>query len=179
MPKVVKPHVYTRGSWGAASDRGCGVYHGKELKDIYNRITVHHDAQDAHPKMNLSESKDRMREHQSLHQNNNDWCDIGYHYCIDTSGKIFAGRSLFSPGAHVERANSGNLGICLFGNFENHSPTVEQVDSLVQLCAWFCQELEIDPTRILGHRDYLSTACPGARMYPVLQNVRKRVEDLL
>jgi hypothetical protein len=41
--------------------------------------------------------------------------DIGYHLVLNPSGQVETGRPLNVQGAHVEEANSGNIGICLVG----------------------------------------------------------------
>lgn len=150
-----------------------------ELQAIYSKLTVHHDAQMAAPSMTKDQAMERMRQHQIHHMQGNGWADIGYHYVISPKGLILAGRSIFSPGSHVYQNNTGNLGICLMGNFEQQTPPKVQIDALVQLAAWWCENLDIRPANIKGHQDFLATACPGETLYSELGDVRQRVADLL
>lgn len=41
--------------------------------------------------------------------------DIGYHAVIEADGGFYRGRADDHPGAHVQGANEGNLGVCLVG----------------------------------------------------------------
>ena len=36
------------------------------------------------------------------------WDDIGYHFMIEGSGKIYEGRALYFKGAHVENATDAS-----------------------------------------------------------------------
>lgn len=175
MARVSKPYIITRDEWGARNPGQCSGYRSN-LKDVYNKITVHHTAGAYNAKWTEGEAAAEVRNVQQHHFGQG-WCDIGYHYLIGPDGSIFSGRSLFSIGAHTYGHNEGNLGICLLGNFEHSTPTPQALKSLADLCAWFCQELDIHPSRIKGHRDYDATACPGKNLYYKLENIRKEVES--
>jgi len=61
---------------------------------------------------------------------------IGYHFLIQVDGTIIEGRKLEEIGAHVEGANTGNVGICLIGNDKFHEDQFEVLYMLIgQLCA--------------------------------------------
>lgn len=181
MGRARKPKILTRSEWGAIPAQGVSTYGSSlpALQKVYDRITVHHDAEVAAKSMTQDQAIERMQRHQDMHINTNGWADIGYHYVISPRGLILAGRSLFSPGSHVAKANTGNLGICLMGNFESQTPPVAQIQSLVELAAWWCYQLKIDPSNISGHRDFLPTACPGATLYSELDEIRRQVTKLV
>ena len=40
------------------------------------------------------------------------WSDIGYHFYIDISGKIWKGRDIDKTGAHCKNHNRNSIGIC-------------------------------------------------------------------
>lgn len=178
--KAAKPHIITRAQWGAevVDVPTYDARTDEDLAKIYDRISVHHEARLASESMTELEGKARMREIQGHHFANG-WSDIGYHYVIDPRGRIYSGRSLFSPGAHVERGNTGNAGVCLMGNFEKQWPTAEQQASLAALLAHLCSALEISPNNILGHRDQNSTACPGRKLYDLMTGLRNNVRAKL
>ena len=44
----------------------------------------------------------------------NGWSDIGYHFCIEVSGELKKGRSLYKSGAHT-RGHNKEIGLCLCG----------------------------------------------------------------
>ncbi|WP_239003549.1 peptidoglycan recognition protein family protein [Nocardia panacis] len=146
------------------------------------------------------------------------WGDIGYHLVIDPNGVIYAGRStgtadkpvddspIFEPGStlkpgarivtagHVYRANTGNIGICVIGDFTNHLPSKAALHSLDIVLARLCSGLKLDPSSqvnyvnpdngvtatmpaISGHRDWSAiagpTECPGNRLHEALPLLRK------
>lgn len=177
---MTKPMIITREQWGAgsASPSTYGTTTLPGLAQIYNKISVHHDASLAPPTMTEAQGKQRMRDHQEQHQAQG-WSDIGYHYVIDPHGRIYGGRTIFAPGAHVEHANTGNLGICLMGNFEQQTLPAPQQVALIDLAAWWCDSLDIDPQAIQGHRDFLATACPGRSLYSRLPAIREAVRAKL
>lgn len=145
------------------------------------RITLHHTV---FPTLSANASQatefQRMRDIRNSHVNGNGWSDIGYHYVIMPSGRIYEGRYDRKRGAH-DGINDG-FGIAFDGSY--HLPgsriTDAQFNSAVALCIRLCQRIGItDPTvlvstptafpgrpnrnlpRILGHRDRFNTACPG------------------
>ncbi len=120
-----------------------------------------------------------------LHVNTNGWDDIGYNWLIDPDGIIYEGRGNDLQGAHFCSKNSLTMGVCLLGTFTNRAPTDQAISSLRSLLAWKSTERNIDPdgsslhapsegvlTNISGHRDGCSTACPGDRFYPLLDQIR-------
>lgn len=172
-----KPVIITRTQWGAARPKACDTYGpaGTDLSRFYQRITIHHTADVTKAGATDSQAKKRIREIQAFHQDSNRWCDLGYHYLIDPDGRIFSGRSMFSPGAHVEGQNYGNLGISLLGNFESQLPTALAWSSLEALTSWAAAYLDVDPLSIHGHRDFNATACPGRNLYRRLPELREEV----
>lgn len=86
------------------------------------RIVVHHSA-------SADVSADQIHQ---WHLNKG-WSGIGYHYVIRKSGDIEPGRPVDTVGAHTIGYNGDSIGICLTGNFQQHSPSPEQITSLVKL----------------------------------------------
>ncbi|MDZ7848536.1 MAG: N-acetylmuramoyl-L-alanine amidase [Owenweeksia sp.] len=124
-----------------------------------------------------------------LHVNTNGWDDIGYNWLIDPNGQIYEGRGSGVTGAHFSCMNSHTTGICLIGNFQNTSPTVQAKNALKELSAWESCDKGIEVTdssvhsssqllssHISGHRDANpantgcpnNTLCPGNFLYPQL-----------
>ena len=105
---------------------------------------------------------------------NNGWSGIGYHYVIRKSGAIEAGRPHWAIGAHAYGENKHTIGIHVCGNFEIAEPTDAQIEALAMLIANLCEDygLPIDEDHVVGHRDLMATACPGANLYALLPDVR-------
>ncbi|MDX2246767.1 MAG: N-acetylmuramoyl-L-alanine amidase [Bacteroidia bacterium] len=126
----------------------------------------------------------------NLHVNTNGWCDVGYNWIIDPNGMIYEGRGGGNnvKGAHFCGANSGTMGVCMLGNFENAEPTAAALTSLTQLLAWKSCDVNIGPNSssyhlstgktlmtISGHQDGCATLCPGDNLYNKLPLLRSNV----
>lgn len=150
--------VIPRAEWGARDPgRICG-----DVVSPY-RMSVHHTAS---PADDGGDPAVRMRQIQAFHIDSRGWCDIGYHFVVSQSGLIFQGRSDETrPGAHVGNQNSGNVGICLIGNFEEQRVGEVQFDAAARIMGWVGRTYGIPFERrvIKGHREWpgQQTACPG------------------
>ncbi|UBF25777.1 peptidoglycan recognition protein family protein [Kovacikia minuta CCNUW1] len=167
-----------------------------ELKPL--RITIHHTALSGSPSTSASLATDaeRMRYIWRSHVNGNGWSDIGYHYIIMPSGRIFEARSDKKRGAH-DVVNDG-WGIAFDGIYSRATINQQQFQSAVALCTKLCQRIGIkDPvtpiptptadygTRnlppICGHRDRVATECPGSeggrtvRLADIRQGVKAKL----
>ena len=105
------------------------------------------------------------------------WATIGYTLVATQAGEIYSARPLAREGAHTRGHNRSVHAVCVAGNFDQHTPTDECLDALAWLFAhgrtrgWWGDVLR-------GHRDYGSTACPGANLYAALGEVRRRADSL-
>ncbi len=165
-----RPTILPRRDWTPTA--GAGSQYPGPLPLAYHTGTIHHDAAVAAPNEPRAESLRRIASHYQAHTKLNGWADIGYHYLITPLGEIVEGRPLDRVGAHVGGANTGNVGICLLGNFERHQPTDQQIRAAALLWAWLCQTLELQSADLKGHRDFNSTACPGTALYRRLDEIR-------
>jgi N-acetyl-anhydromuramyl-L-alanine amidase AmpD len=73
-------------------------------------------------------------------------------------------------GAHCYGENWHTIGVNIVGEFDNHEPEPEQMQSAAKLLAALCHYYGIEPNRqhIVGHRDFNATACPGQNLYDKL-----------
>lgn len=98
-------------------------------------------------------------------------------------------------GAHVLGYNVGNVGVALLGNFDLAEPSPAALHSLTVALAGLSLVSGLDPRGygtyvnsvtgatkdsyvISGHRDWLSTECPGELLYPRLPELREQVATL-
>lgn len=102
------------------------------------------------------------------------WAGIGYHFVIRKDGTVELGRPVDCIGSHAYGENSHTVGIHLCGNFEEAEPTAAQIESTAMLIADLAEDynLEINTDTVVGHRDLMATACPGARLYAIIDIVR-------
>ncbi len=148
-------------------------------------LVVHHTAQDMTVKRT---GIDRMRALYAYHAQNRGWGDIGYHYVIDDRGQIYEGKAGgdFVVGGHAYCNNASTIGIALMGNFDLGPPTRDQTESLQWLLAKLSGRYEINLTdtltvrgkrlpAVVGHRNLLSTDCPGLYLFGALDQIREHV----
>jgi hypothetical protein len=145
-------------------------------RGIYHRITIHHTADVPGVRFDgsLADSTGALRSIQHNHVDNRRYGDIGYHFLIDSAGRIFEGRDLSYQGAHAGGANNrGNIGICLLGNFEKTTPTSPALTALSQLLAELRGTWRIPVSAVVGHGELKSTLCPGKNLARWTSNYRR------
>lgn len=178
--EVPAPEIASCADWGARPDTGL-----TQLSNSPNKIVIHHTAS--------ANSTDLSKEHayelaytiQGWHMNENGWADSGQHFTVSRGGYVLEGRHTslqhltdgngFVQGAHAPGANTDGIGIENEGTYTSETPTQELWDGLVAFCAYACQQYGIDPKEIYGHRDFVSTACPGDAFYAKLPELREAV----
>ena len=121
------------------------------LKQIEN-IIIHHTH---NPELTV-------RSTHEMHINRFKWAGIGYNYFIEKDGRVFEGRGMY-VGAHAKFHNNKSIGIALAGNFDVALPTKQQLDSLSQLTIEFMNKYDIEPQKVIGHREIagVDKTCPG------------------
>lgn len=132
----------------------------------WQRITVHHSAESSSRigAGSLADSSNTIRLIQKYHMQDPDklWGDIGYHFLIDSSGRVFAGRDLRWQGAHAGGANNrGNIGICVLGEFLQKDPQPAAIHALETLIEDLRQKYGIPRSQVFAHNELGKTACPG------------------
>ncbi len=179
---VAPPPIVTRAQWGAdESLRG-----GRPDFAPLNRAIVHHTVTANHE----PDPAARVRAIYEYHVRGNRWSDIGYNFLVDPSGRIYEGRSAGGGGpfgedgsgrsvigAHAEGHNTGSVGIALLGTYSGAAvvPTGPALEAVAALVAWKFGTRGIDPTgagALIGHRDVVSTGCPGEGLYRRLAELR-------
>ncbi len=184
--------IYPRNTWTSQATPA-------DLPNLQpKRITIHHTALGSAPAVGAAQAEEaaRMRLIWNSHVNGNGWSDIGYHFIIMPSGRVYEARSERKRGAH-DVINDG-LGVAFDGIFTSATISTQQFQSAVALCTQLCQRYGFnDPvtpvptptadygTRnlplICGHRDRVSTECPGTeggrtvRLPDIRQAVKARL----
>lgn len=155
-PQVTATGRGEHGPYAAAANPNGWLVYDLPLEQVLDTIIIHHSALPV---------SDGPLEVQRFHMEEKGFADIAYHYLIDPQGSIYAGRALNVRGAHTAGHNYGSVGVCLTGNFEEITPSPEQVGSLTALV----QNLVASYPRIqhlAGHRDCNpETLCPGKNLY--------------
>jgi Ca2+-binding RTX toxin-like protein len=193
---TTRPDIITRAEWGADERlRRCGPYYADDLKAAY----VHHTAGTNTYSRDLAD--DVVRGIHAYHVQGRGFCDIAYNFLVDRFGRVFEGRygGMSKPliGGHAAGFNTGTTGVAAMGDFTSTEPTRGMVQAFKRLLAWRLDVAHLRPTGwtrftssgggtsrygagenvtlrvITGHRDTSYTACPGARLYAKLDEIRK------
>lgn len=102
---------------------------------------------------------------------------ISYNRVICESGRTFVGVSDDRIGAHTAKHNTRGLGIVFIGNYDKRTPGTKQVDALVALMVRLEEADHVAlGTTMLGHSDVKATACPGAKLYAMLDSINDRAQ---
>lgn len=155
------PSIVSAGQWGS---RPLPIPDSR--RQTPSRITLHHAGV-------LWKADDdplaRIRGLQSWGQREKKWPDLPYHFLIAPDGRVFEGRDVrYEPESNTRYELAGNIGICLWGDFERQRVGARQLQATVKLVAWLCREHSIDPATLRGHKDLADTDCPGKDFYRYL-----------
>ncbi|XP_069610514.1 peptidoglycan recognition protein 3-like [Ranitomeya imitator] len=157
------PKIFERSSW-STKKTNCK----SELKTPVPWVIVHHTDT---PTCDTKEScTARVRSIHDHHTRSRNYCDIGYNFIIGNDGTIFEGRGWRKLGAHAAGSNSQSIGISFIGNFLNSLPSSDALNAAKSLirCGVDLKKIKQNYT-LKGHRDVLSTTCPGDALYKNLQ----------
>ena len=112
-----------------------------------------------------------------MHREHNHWDGVGYDFVIGNGTNSGNGEVEVTfrwqrqiAGAHCggtpdNWANVDGIGICLVGNFENTTPTTQQMESLLKLVRFLKKRYRISNGSIYGHKNTPGahiTDCPGS-----------------
>lgn len=129
------------------------------------RITVHHSGMDSAGLDSQGEVARILDSIRRAHMaRGKQWADIGYHYLIDPSGRVWEGRPVDLQGAHVKEHNEHNLGICVLGNFDQQSPSGQSLAALDRFVASQMRRFRVAHTRVYTHQEIMPTECPGRQL---------------
>ena len=189
------PTIISRALWGADESMRSGtpLYDNGIKAGI-----VHHTAtsNDYSPQ----DSAGIVRGIYGYHTRTLGWSDIAYNALVDKYGRVFEGRfgGVTRPveGSHTGGFNTNTWAVAMIGNFDEATPTPDQLHSVGLLLGWRLAMDGVDPkgsvrltsaggpyTRfaqgvaptlpsIFAHRDVGDTACPGSIGYASLDRIR-------
>jgi hypothetical protein len=179
------PLIHDTASWSARPAKSAITVLNRRPKGI----VIHHTASPNVADTSLAHAKQLARNIQNFHMGlQRNWIDTGQHFTVSRGGHILEGRhhSLEAAmagqrhvlGAHAGSAcNTDYVGIENEGTYMTGLPPAMQWGSLVQLCAWLCNQYGMNSRDIIGHRECKSTDCPGDRLFAQLGKLRQDVED--
>lgn len=166
------PGIVPRSMWARAGVVRVGGPDGARPMNGIRRITVHHDGM---PPATLSSSQQvaaRIEMIRQSHVVGRGFADLGYHYVIDPSGRVWEGRDIRYQGAHVKDQNENNLGILVMGNFQKQVPTQAALASLDRFVANQMQRYNISIGNVRTHQERAPTECPGRNLQVYMNRTR-------
>jgi hypothetical protein len=158
--------VVPRSAWTSTKPNRA---YAKPMNGVH-RITVHHSAVNSSGMFAKADAARQLESFRQNHVNRTDaetgahWVDIGYHYIIDPSGRIWEGRPTDIEGAHVSHTNQHNLGVMCMGNFDEQHPTTAQLESLDAFVASQMRRYNVPIKSVFTHQELKSTECPGKNL---------------
>ena len=161
--------VLPRSSWARAAP----IPRNMNRMAPVRRITFHHDGMSVFRETQERAVAERLELIRSAHVNRRPaFGDIGYHYVIDPTGRVWQGRPLTWQGAHVSGQNEGNLGICILGNYEHQQPNAAQERAIAAFLRTQMTRYRVSVDRVSTHRELAATLCPGRYLQPRLAAIR-------
>ena len=112
----------------------------------------------------------RVRNIQNFHIDGRSWADIAYSLLVCAHGYVYVGRGINRRTA-ANGTNAGNqswYAVCaLIGG--SQQPTAAMVQGIKDAVAYLRRSGGA-ASRVNGHRDHLSTSCPGNPLYAMVRN---------
>ncbi|XP_052090799.1 peptidoglycan-recognition protein SC2-like [Mytilus californianus] len=158
------PNIISRAGWGARSP----THAHSLLTKVPNHVYIHHGASGGCHTQSACIAK--VKAYQNYHMDGHHWSDIGYSFVVGEDGNVYEARGWDAVGAHTLNHNHDGLGICVIGNFQDHVPNDAALNAIKSLIHCGVNKGKITASYILkGHRDVGQTACPGQKLYDLIQ----------
>lgn len=97
------------------------------------------------------------------------WADIGYSWMACPHGHVLEGRGLYRVQAAQPGGNSTHYSVTL-ATGPNDRITPGQIEAVRQLRAWLMEPDTSISGKVLGHRDFIATSCPGDKAYRMVRD---------
>ena len=182
---VAVPTIASCATWGARNPSSTLT----QLTNDPNKILIHHTATANSTDYSQSHAYALARSIQDYHMDVNGWADTGQNFTVSRGGYITEGRhyslsklsagSGFVTSAHCPGQNTQAVGIENEGTYTSLTPPTALWNKLVDLCAYICSQYGIASSQIYGHRDFVSTQCPGDAFYAQLPALKSAVQAKL
>uniref|UniRef100_A0A0K8RFH8 Putative peptidoglycan recognition protein n=1 Tax=Ixodes ricinus TaxID=34613 RepID=A0A0K8RFH8_IXORI len=109
---------------------------------------------------------------QRVHQECQEWDDIGYNFIIGFKGTVFVGRGWEQTGAHTVGFNDKSVSYGFVGDYSSQVPDELMLQAARNLteCGIQMQKIRANYT-LHGQRDADCRECPGEAFYAFMQNM--------
>lgn len=156
--------IYTRDEWGAEEPNGRSPAPG-----MTRGIGVHYLGEGRGPTGGLDDSMAKIRWVQDFHMGPaRGWADFAYNWAVDMHGNAFEGRGIrvrnAANGGGVRSGYDANAGWSSV-LYLNGTGGPDLTDAAKRAINDVAVHAGVAGGEWLGHRDFLSTACPGDETY--------------
>lgn len=113
------------------------------------KVTFHHGGPVGGYRDTFAEAVATIKSWQNYHMDFHGWVDIGYHFLMDSRGRLYEGRDDDNIGAHVGGWNTGNIGINFMQDGRFFELTDAQKLAVHRLFVYGIPRLDIPPLKNL------------------------------
>jgi hypothetical protein len=193
LPPRPVPTLVSRAGWRA--DESLNRADPEYTSDVQT-LFVHHTA--GTNSYSCGDSAKIIRSIHAYHVRSKKWNDVGYNFLVDKCGTLFEGRAggITRPvlGAHTKGFNAHAAGIAVLGDYAGRGISAKVEGIIAQVAAYkigmygngtggsvtmtsagsnkYRSGTKVRMNRISGHRDAVSTECPGNTLYGRLHSIR-------
>lgn len=153
------------------SDLGWSPYSPAAKANPRSGLVVHYDSTD----MDLADEdhqacRDYWNRTRRFHTGpSRGWADIGYSFMACAHGHVLEGRGLYRTQAAQPGGNSSHYSVTLAtGPRDRITPA--QINAVRQLREWLMEPETSISGKVLGHRDFTATSCPGDKAYRMVRD---------
>ena len=134
-------------------------------------LVIHYDSADQGlADKNHSSCVSYWRNTRSFHTGpSRGWADIGYSFMACPHGYVLEGRGLYRTQAAQPGGNSSHYSVTLATGPKDPIPAA-QINAVRQLRQWLMEPDTSISGKVLGHRDFISTSCPGEKAYALVKD---------
>lgn len=134
-------------------------------------LVFHYTAANADEQADHVNCARRVRGIQAFHMDSRGWADIAYSFIVCKHGYVFEGRGWDVRTAATGTANDWTLAACFLGDDTagRDDVTLAGREAMLDVARAFRQRYG-QHRKFSGHRDHMSTACPGDEIYKYIRS---------
>jgi len=168
-------NLVTRKEWGARPPSAITPLAPAAVRFL----VVHYSAMDADERRRHSECAARVRGIQRYHQTSDQLApggaaDVGYNWLVCRHGYVFVGRGWRRRSAATGPANGFSVAVCFLGNDSaGRDDVTPRGRRAIRDVLAFCERNAPNLEGVRGHRDFMSTSCPGDELYAFVHRLNR------
>ena len=158
----------TRKQWGARPPKDTTPLPIENIR----AFVVHYSAANSDEQALHENCAGRVRGIQNYHMDTQGWNDIAYNWLVCRHGYIFQGRGLAHRSAATGEANGYTVACCFLGDdTKGKADATPKAREAIKDVYRFVKGKTPHKIVARGHRDYMSTSCPGDELYAFVKTL--------